>query len=294
VTPARPAVPSLSCVVLTRGDRPVELARAVDSVRRQQGAAVQVVVVVNGAAGAMVPPGVDVLELPDNLGIPGGRNAGVQRATGDVVLFLDDDGWLPEAGVADRLRALFAEDTSLGVVSLRIVDPETGATERRHVPRLRAGEPGRSSEVTTFLGGACAIRRAALDRCGPFADGFFYGHEETDFAWAALDAGYRVRYEAGLVMYHPGGAASARHAMFYRLTARNRVWLARRRLPAPLVPVYLLVWTALTVVRERRAVALRPWLGGFVAGLREPAGPRQPIRWRTVWRMTRLGRPPVI
>jgi len=294
VTTARPGSPTLSCVVLTRGDRPVELARALDSVRRQHGAPVQVVVVVNGAGEVLVPDGAEVLELPENLGIPGGRNAGVERTTGEVVLFLDDDGWLPEADVAERLRGLFAGDPALGVVSLRIVDPETGATERRHVPRLRAGQPGRSSEVTTFLGGACAIRREALARCGPFAAGFFYGHEETDFAWAALDAGYRVRYEAGLVMHHPGGAASARHAMFYRLTARNRVWLARRRLPAPLAPVYLLVWTALTVARERRAVALRPWLGGFVAGLREPAGPRQPIRWRTVWRMTRLGRPPVI
>ncbi|MGY4966456.1 glycosyltransferase family 2 protein, partial [Streptomyces sp. 900105245] len=34
--------------------------------------------------------------------------------------------------------------------------------------------------------------------------------------------------------------------------------------------------------------------GGFVEGLREPAGERRPMRWRTVWRLTRLGRPPVI
>ena len=34
--------------------------------------------------------------------------------------------------------------------------------------------------------------------------------------------------------------------------------------------------------------------GGFREGWRSPAGPRRPIKWRTVWRMTRLGRPPII
>ena len=75
---------------------------------------------------------------------------------------------------------------------------------------------------------------------------------------------------------------------------RNRVWLAKRHLPALLVPVYLGVWATLTVARNRSMAGLRAWAAGFTEGVRTPCGPRQPMRWATVWRMTRLGRPPVI
>jgi hypothetical protein len=94
-------------------------------------------------------------------------------------------------------------------------------------------------------------------------------------------------------MYHPVTQPS-RHAAYYRMNARNRVWLARRRLPWPLVPVYLGVWIVLTVARTRRLGLLRIWAGGFVEGWRTDSGERRPMRWRTVALMARLGRPPVI
>jgi hypothetical protein len=78
------------------------------------------------------------------------------------------------------------------------------------------------------------------------------------------------------------------------MVARNRVWLAKRRLPALLVPVYLAVWTVLTAARTRSAAGLRAWCAGFAEGVRTPCPPRRPMRWATVWRMTRLGRPPVV
>ena len=128
-------------------------------------------------------------------------------------------------------------------MSFRVRDPEGGPGERRHVPRLRAGDPLRSSPVTTFLGGACAVRRAAFDAAGGLPEDFFYAHEETDLAWQALNAGYRIVYDARCVMFHPA-VAPTRHAMFYRLNARNRVWLARRNLPWPVAFTYLAVWIA--------------------------------------------------
>jgi hypothetical protein len=87
----------------------------------------------------------------------------------------------------------------------------------------------------------------------------------------------------------------ARHAYYYRLNARNRVWLARRNLPAVLVPLYVASWTAIQVLRwARTPSALRAWFAGWRAGWRENPGERRPIRWRTVWRMTLAGRPPVV
>ena len=140
------------------------------------------------------------------------------------------------------------------------------------MPRLRAGDPLRSSEVTTFLGGACAIRGAAFDVAGGLPEDFFYAHEETDLAWQALNAGYRIVYDAESVMCHPA-VAPTRHATFYRLNARNRVWLARRNLPWPLALAYLAVWVGMTVTRERRLGGAAPVAERFPRGLAHPGGP---------------------
>jgi hypothetical protein len=106
--------------------------------------------------------------------------------------------------------------------------------------------------------------------------------------------GRRVRYEGSLVANHPA-VDPTRHAEYYRLNARNRVWLAKRNLPWPLVPVYVGSWTAVQVLRWARTPArLRPWFSGWVEGWREAPGGRRSIGWVTVLRMSRAGRPPVL
>ncbi|WP_179893053.1 glycosyltransferase family 2 protein [Streptomyces sp. b84] len=288
----------LGAVIITMGNRPDELRALLDSVTAQHGDRIEVVVVGNGAPVPDVPAGVRTVELPENLGIPGGRNVGIEAfgpsgADVDALLFLDDDGLLPNRDTAELCRQAFAADPELGIVTFRIADPDTGATQRRHVPRLRAADPMRSSRVTTFLGGANAVRTRVIADVGPLPEDFFYAHEETDLAWRALDSGWMIDYRADMVLNHPTTAPS-RHAVYHRMVARNRVWLARRNLPAPLVPLYLGVWLLLTLVRRPSAPALKAWFGGFREGWSTPCGPRRPMKWRTVWRLTRLGRPPVI
>ncbi|MFE0631605.1 glycosyltransferase family 2 protein [Streptomyces sp. NPDC058864] len=280
------------------GNRPEELRDLLDSVAKQRGPAVEVAVVGNGSPLPELPAGVRSVELPENLGIPGGRNVGIEAfgpggSEVDVLLFLDDDGLLPNEDTAELVREAFAADPELGIVSFRIADPESGTTQRRHVPRLRASDPLRSSRVTTFLGGANAVRTEVFREVGGLPDEFFYAHEETDLAWRALDAGWMIDYRADMVLFHPLTAPS-RHAVYHRMVARNRVWLARRNLPWTLVPVYLGVWMLLTLLRRPSGPALRAWFGGFKEGWTTSSGPRRPMRWRTVWRLTRLGRPPII
>ncbi|WP_031001001.1 glycosyltransferase family 2 protein [Streptomyces sp. NRRL F-5630] len=286
---------TLGVAILTMGDRPKELAALLSSVRAQTTPATRTVVVGNGCslAGLGLPDWVEAVELAENLGVTGGRNAALDRLRDmDLVLDLDDDGLLVSNTDFERIVGLYEADPRLGIVGFRIAD-ETGFTQRRHVPRLRSGEPMRGGRVTTFLGGAHVLSGRMLAQVGDWPDAFFFSHEETDMAWRALDAGWTIRYEPDLLLQHPR-TSPARHAVFHRTTARNRVYLARRHLPAPLVPVYLGVWVALTVARTRDAAGLRAWCAGFAEGWRTACGPRRPLRWSTVWTMTRLGRPPVL
>ncbi|HZH27335.1 MAG TPA: glycosyltransferase [Azospirillaceae bacterium] len=292
------SLPRIGVVIVTMGTRPRELKALLASVEKQDVPAARVVLIGNSTPLADVDVAENVTKVPleDNLGCPGGRNVGLEmlRDSGevDVVIELDDDGLLIDADVFRKAQQLFASDPKLGIVGFRVAD-EHGHTERRWVPRLRADDPMRRGLVTAFLGGGHAFSMPMLKETGLWAGEFFFGHEESDLAWRALDEGWKILYEPELVLQHPA-TSPARHAVYYRFTARNRVWLARRRLPWPLIPVYLGVWILLTMARIRSLAGLRAWWGGFVEGVRTSCPPRKAMKWRTVWRMTRLGRPPIL
>lgn len=285
---------TVGVVVLTTGRRSEELAAALDSVARQRDVDTEVVVVVNTEEDVELADlgEVRVLRPGRNLGIPEGRNRGAAALSDrDLLLFLDDDAVLVGDDVLVRAVAAFADDPRLGAITMRIVDPETGATQRRHVPRLRVGDPTRSSWVTTLLGGASVVRTRAFEAAGGLPGEFFYAHEETSLAWRLLDRGYRLRYDADLVVHHPG-QPPARHAQYHVLTARNRVLLARKHLPAAVGCVYVCLWGVLGLARG--AGGRVAYARGLVAGLRARDVERAPISWATVLRMARYGRPPVI
>ncbi|MFB7918507.1 glycosyltransferase family 2 protein [Streptomyces sp. NPDC056061] len=290
------SLPRLGVVIVTMGNRPRELDDLIASVGKQDVAPARVVLV--GSATPLTDVTHDVTKIPleENPGCPGARNVGlkalIESGEVDVVIELDDDGLLIADDVFRKVQQLYAADPALGIVSFRIAD-EHGETQRRHVPRLRAADPMRRGPVTSFLGGGHALSVPMLEQVGIWAGEFRFGHEESDLAWRALDADWKILYEPDLVLQHPK-TSPARHAVYHRFTARNRVWLARRRLPFLLVPVYLGVWIGITLARIRSLTGLKAWCGGFLEGVRTPCGPRRPMKWRTVWRMTRLGRPPVI
>jgi hypothetical protein len=100
-----------------------------------------------------------------------------------------------------------------------------------------------------------------------------------------------VRYAGDIAVRHPS-YRTAPHDYSAYYGARNRVWLARRHLPVPLGALYVAGFALRTLPLLRGRV--RPALRGYRAGLREPCGPRKPLRARTLWRMTRAGRPPVL
>lgn len=286
-------LPGVGVVILTRGDRPEELARAVSSALSQTGVAVDVAVVGNGWLPEGLPAAVHPVHLPTNVGV-GGRNHGVPAVTGELLFFLDDDAWLPSTTALADLARLFVEHPRIGMVQTRLADPDEPTAPRYWVPRLRKGDPARSSTAMYVMEAALGIRRSVFEQVGGFADDFGYAHEGIDLAWRVWNAGYLVWYAGDLVTCHPA-ILPTRHTEYQRLSARNRVWLARRNLPWPLIPAYLGIWGAVEWARVRHdAAAWRTYREGFVEGWRTDGPAREPISWRAVVEMGRHGRPPVV
>ncbi|MGV9427915.1 glycosyltransferase family 2 protein [Streptomyces sp. NPDC003656] len=283
-------------VVLTMNDRDEEFRAAMASVLAQQDVDLRVVIVGNGVEPDHVPDGVLGVALASNTGIPEGRNVGADALSAggaEFVLFFDNDAVLPDPHILTRLIAELDRHPDAAYVQPRIADPATGETLGRWVPRLRSQDARRSGVVTVMAEGVVLVRRADFDTAGGWPGHFFLFHEGVDLSWRLWDLGRTGWYAADTEVHHPA-TNPARHGPYYRLVARNRVWLARRRLPAPLIPVYLTTWTVLSLWRLRTSGNLTVWLKGFAEGLRGGHGERRPMSWRTVWRLTRAGRPPVV
>ena len=282
----------IAAIILSQGDRLSPLTDALSSVGAQRDVVAERIVVWNGCSPLDLPDGlVDrAIELERNVGIPEGRNLGAAAADAPILLFLDDDArLLGETSLAAIVQA-FRNDPDLGVLGLRLVD-EHGDTSRRHVPRVGGSGADRPGEVTSFPGGACCIRAAAFAALGGFRGDYFYAMEETDLAWRMIDRGWTIRYAPEHVVFHPRTQPS-RHPEAAWRTARNRTWLAYRLLPLPLAPAYLTSWLLITLAR--RSAPLGEYVRGVRDGWRTRVGPRRPLRWRTVWKLTRLGRPPIV
>ncbi len=280
-------------IVLSMGNRPDELRRCLASVLAQRGVDVDVVVVGNGWSPPDLGAVVRTVHLAENAGVTGGRNAGARATSGDLLFFFDDDAWLDDPDVLSSAAALFAHRRALGALALRILGTD-GTTMRRWVPRARVGDPARSGPAFTLVEGVSIVRREAFEQVGGWPDAFFFGHEGVDLTWRLWDAGWEVHYAADLLARHPS-TPPARHSHFYRLNARNRVWLVRRNARLSTGALYLAIWTAITMARlVRHPAAMRTWWAGFAEGWRTDPGRRRPMRWRTVVKLARLGQPPIV
>ncbi|MFE7354239.1 glycosyltransferase family 2 protein [Streptomyces sp. NPDC057543] len=291
--------PRIDVVLLTMNDRPEQEKTAQATLLAQRGVDLRICVVGNGCVPDIIPADAHTVVLEENVGIPGGRNAGARALTetgrpGDYLFFLDNDATFPTDDVLARLLAEADHHPEAAYVQPRLTGPDDATTPRRWVPRLRAGDPSRPGVITTMTEGIVLVRRDAFDAVGGWEASLFAYHEGLDLAYRCWSAGWSGWYAADLRMHHPV-ASPTRHAQFHRLAARNRISVAYRNLPAPLIPAYLTTWTAITLARSARHGGIRDSLRGMREGwaLRH-AQDRRPMSWRTAWRLTTAGRPPVI
>jgi glycosyltransferase involved in cell wall biosynthesis len=193
--------PRIDVVLLTMNDRPAEEAAAQETLLAQVGVDVRVCVVGNGCTPEIVPPGALTVRLPENVGIPGGRNAGADALgqaadPAEWLFFLDNDATFPRADVLARLVAEAQQHPQAAYIQPRLTGPDDATTPRRWVPRLRAGHPERPGVITTMTEGIVLVRRTAFDAVGGWPGNFFLYHEGLDLAyrccWRDTSAGTRA------------------------------------------------------------------------------------------------------
>jgi GT2 family glycosyltransferase len=287
--------PPLVSILVVTWNRRRELVRCLQSAEAQTWPHKEIVVVDNASidgTARMVSthfPGVRLVRSDRNLGCPSGRNLGFAHCRGEYVYMLDDDGWLAPEAVERSVRRA-ETDPAIGVVMSRIHEVENDRVVRKRPPQHE--EP---VFLAGFSGGCSLIRRAVLERTGPFPEDFFRQAEENDLALRMLEHGYFCFLEPESVMFHapsPSGRNN-RAFMFYNLRNTNRTGL--RLWPFPWCAMRPLVnfGHSLRFMVSLRDASL-PWkvLGNLVADLATLSRHRHPVSVGTYRRFRQLEKCP--
>ncbi len=134
------------------------------------------------------------------------RNAGIDAARGEIVLFNDAD-IIASPDLLSRHLRRHRDRSGVAVVGWEVqVRSIADYEEKRDHPELRAHlhPPTRKTlGWLYFLTGNASVRRADLLRVGKFDESFTgYGHEDLELGYRLRKAGLTILYEPRAVSYH--------------------------------------------------------------------------------------------
>lgn len=194
-------------VVIPHLNQPEALGRCLASLRAGRRPPDEVIVVDNGSATlprdiCAAHTGVTLLHEPT----PGpgpARNRGVAQARGTILAFIDADCLADPAWLAEAAAAMADPGAEIlgGDVRIALADPAQ-MTMLEAYESIYAYRMDRYIAREGFTGtGNLVVRRDVLDAVGPFAG--IGVAEDRDWGQRATGAGHRIRYVAGMKVYHP-------------------------------------------------------------------------------------------
>ncbi|MCS4089993.1 glycosyltransferase family 2 protein [Rhizobium sp. BK176] len=265
---------SLSIVVLTfrRDDALLDTLERISSALGTSG--FQLVLVDNNADGKNRRTMIDRFEdavLVDeryNMGVAAGRNKGISVATGDVLLFLDDDALLEvPADFTTRLTDLFDHDPKLGVVAFRSFVGAQRIEDPIEFPHTDKSKDHDSRfDTFRFIGVAHAIRRSLLNQTGLYCASFFYGMEEFDLSYRALKLGYRIEFRPEFRVQHmKANAGRLPSSAVIRRMYANKLSVGWMHLPARLFLASGAAWFLKTLLDSKNPAVPFRAIGDFLA-----------------------------
>lgn len=272
----------LSLIIITY-NRPDDMLALVENISGLEGLddLVEEIVIVDNHSSVSYKPVEDFIRqrpmlpfryfhVPENLGVSRGRNYAVRQSRGPILVFLDDDALFRDAGALPAIHRIFeegadagAEARVLGIAAFKVYYYSTGEMQENAFPHKRFAERKDWPHFDTayFSGCAHAIRRDVFDRAGYYPENFFYGMEEYDLSYRALEAGYSIRYDDRVVILHkesPGGRLPPREKL-------RGMWVNKSKVAWKYLPLVDFMTTAVMWSMEYLRKSGWHW-GGFFRG----------------------------
>lgn len=218
-----------SIVILTCGGNKY-IRKCIDSIYRYT-KDFEIIVVDNASNPAYIGRG-KIIRNEKNLGFPAGVNQGIKKATGDVIVLLNDDtlvtpGWLDH--LLDHLKTY----DMVGPVTNSISGPQMlSSVPEDLVLKLSdfsnsvyLENKGKIFPFHRLVFYCVAIKREVIDKISLLDDQFSPGNfEDDDFCLRAIDAGFKLGIAKDIFIYHYGSATFSKDNIKYqKLLETNKI-----------------------------------------------------------------------
>ena len=248
-------MPKVTVIVVTWNQREF-LEECLESLRAQTFQDFELIVVDNGSSdgtaaflSTLAHQQLHVISNAANLGFCAANNQGIAAARAEFVALLNDDAAARPGWLGAMLEAINA-DPQLGMVASKIVtyrNPQV-IDKVGHLIYLDGQNRGRgtglidhgqfdSMNETAWPDGCAALYRATmLDQIGGFDEDFFAYADDAELGLRARIAGWTAVFAPNAVVRHRVGSSLGQYSqerLF--LIERNRIWLAVKLFPLPLL-----------------------------------------------------------
>jgi len=278
-------MPSVSIVIITY-KRHREVLDAIKSIQDDAGYE-EIVIIDNDPKSDLqkkLPPNLSIRYYlqDENWGVAGGRNKGIEASRGDILLFLDDDAVFASENVLATVHDYFESDPLLACLTFKIENYYSRQVLPKEFPHPDVSKVDQELFVSYFLGGACAIRRTAIEEVGQFMN-LQYGGEELELAFRLINKGYNLKYTPRILVLHKAAAGGRFHnGRYIYLALRNRMKILSTHMPMPYLLVNISLWSAVWLVRAGKSRVLNDYFRGLADGIKDmieifQTGKRKPL-----------------
>ena len=253
-----PDAPLVSVIVLNFNGAAI-LPRCLDHLLAQTYTARELIVVDNASSdgsdavlAAYAARGVRVVASPVNRGCAGGRNAGLEVAHGEIVAFMDNDGYADPRWLAEAVVAL-SGDAAVGAIAPLVFFDRQGLVLNGAGGTLnRRGYGGdhcfqepyefaRLPHAVLYpMGCGMVVRRAVLDAMGGFDEALFNYYDDVEVGVWSWRLGLQVLCAPRAWVDHGFSSTDAINRNKIALCERNRIRTILKYFPAHLLPGWAL------------------------------------------------------
>ena len=189
-------------------------------------------------------PEIKFIQNTKNEGFAGGNNRGIERASGEIVLLLNNDTEVAPDFI-EPIVALFEADKAIGIISPKIHYYHSAGTiqyaggEAINLLTARGkfigtgeddkGQYDQAHQTHLAHGAAMAIHRRVFYAIGLLPEMYFLYYEELDFCEHAQRDGFNIWYQPQSLVYHKESMSVGKiSALKVYYQNRNRLLFIRR------------------------------------------------------------------
>jgi len=191
-------------------------------------------------------PEITLIKSSQNLGFAGGNNLGIEKSTGDYLLFINNDTEAPP-DFLEPLITFFQSHPDAGMVSPKIryhhtpemiqyagyteINPYTIRNHSIGYKEIDNKQYDIDRQTAFGHGAAMIVSRRVIEKVGMMPDIYFLYYEEIDWGWKIRKAGYQNYYVGNSVIFHKESISTGKNSplkTYYM--ARNRILFTRRNI----------------------------------------------------------------